>query len=103
MNPQKHSNQTHSRTALRVLCAAPQARSVPSVTQSIQHLHDGGRVNYFIVGSAFARLPAGGKHRFLKFMQGDTAGFAAIIVRRDTIEIRFVDEDGRVFHKTEIK
>ena len=70
---------------------------------NFQHLKDGGPVDYFIVGSGFLKVPAGPKHRFSEFIQGDTAGFSAVIVKRDTMEIRFVDEDGKVFYKTEVE
>jgi len=70
---------------------------------NFQHLNDGGRVNYFIIGSGAAPRPDVGSHRFAKFTRAGTAGFAAIIVKRDAIEVRFVDKAGVVFYKTEVR
>ena len=70
---------------------------------NFQHLTDGSHVNYFIIGSAAASRVAGKPHRFGKFMQGDTTGFSAIIIKRDAIEVRFVDKTGEVFYKTEVR
>ena len=69
---------------------------------NFQHLKkDNFPVNYFVIGSGALLRPAG-KHRYEKFAQGNTPGFAAITVKRDTIEVRFVDATGKVFYKTEV-
>ncbi|MDR1010147.1 MAG: metallophosphoesterase [Opitutaceae bacterium] len=67
-----------------------------------QHLNDGGRVHYFVISGGSVARPAG-KHKFAKFMQGDTHGFGALIVKRNVIEVRFVDKTGKIFYKTEVR